>query len=301
MKPLPIIIIALAIVLIAGSALWKFLPPSYTPPPKSVPEAQTETPVVETPPAISPRAVIGTSVEGRSIERFSFGSGSTTLLFVGGVHGGYEWNSSALAYELIAAIETGTFLVPDHISLIVVPTLNPDGLFAATGIEGSFTAADIKSNEMHQSGIGRFNASGVDLNRNFDCKWQPESTWRNKIVSAGSAPFSEPEAAALRDLVVETNPAAVVFWHSQANTVYASECESGIIPDTLTLMNTYATAGEYQAVASFDAYPITGDAEGWLATLNIPAITVELESRTSTEWERNQAAMKATFALYAPQ
>jgi hypothetical protein len=39
----------------------------------------------------------------------------------------------------------------------------------------------------------------VDLNRNFDCKWQPTSTWRSTSVSAGTQPFSEPEAAAIRD------------------------------------------------------------------------------------------------------
>ena len=33
---------------------------------------------------------IGTSVEGRKIEAYSFGDGDTHLLFVGGMHGGYE-------------------------------------------------------------------------------------------------------------------------------------------------------------------------------------------------------------------
>jgi hypothetical protein len=52
-------------------------------------------------------------------------------------------------------------------------------------------------------------------------------------------------------------------------------------------MTAYAKAGGYGAVPSFDAYPITGDAEGWLASIGIPAITVELETRTSIEWTRN--------------
>ena len=46
----------------------------------------------------------------------------------------------------------------------------------------------------------RFNADGVDLNRNFDCDWAPTGTWQNKTVSGGTAAFSEPEAAAIAGL-----------------------------------------------------------------------------------------------------
>ena len=89
-----------------------------------------------------------------------------------------------------------------------------------------------------------------------------------------------------------------MFWHSQANTVYASECEAGVLPQTLVIMNAYADAANYNKVSSFDAYPISGDAEGWLASIGIPAITVELETRTSSEWQRNQAGIQALIKLF---
>jgi hypothetical protein len=123
--------------------------------------------------------------------------------------------------------------------------------------------------------------------------------WRGNVVSAGTAAFSEPEARAIRDFVVEHDPVAVVFWHSQANAVYASECEAGILSGTRTLMNTYARAAGYPAIDSFDAYEITGDAEGWLASIGIPAITVELATHETIEWERNLAGIKALFSLYS--
>ena len=179
----------------------------------------------------------------------------------------------------------------------MIPSLNPDGVYKVVGIEGRFSASDVPP-ETGLVGTGRFNADDVDLNRNFDCKWQPESTWRGNVVSAGTAAFSEPEAAALRDYVIKIKPSSVVFWHSQSNAVYASECKNGILPETLAVMNAYAGAAKYPAVDSFDAYPVTGDAEGWLASIGIPAITVELSTHTTIEWDRNLSGVMALIKYY---
>ena len=249
-------------------------------------------PIVETI-ATSSQQILGQSVQGRDIELFRFGTGETHVLLVGGVHGGYEWNSILLAYEMIDHINANPDFVPDSLTLDIIPNLNPDGLYIATGLEGRFVVSDITDFSMHTTGAGRFNANNVDLNRNFGCDWAPQSTWRGAVVSAGSEPFSEPEAQILRDLVFETNPIAAAFWHSQANNVYASECEDGPLPLTLDIMNAYASAANYGAVPVFDAYPITGDMEGWLASIGIAAITVELQGRTTSEWDRNLAGTKA--------
>ncbi|MBP9836352.1 MAG: hypothetical protein KBC78_00770 [Candidatus Pacebacteria bacterium] len=240
--------------------------------------------------------IIGTSVEGRAIESYTFGQGSTTLLFVGGMHGGYEWNSVLLAYAIIDDLLAENIKIPDGLSVEIIPSLNPDGIYKVAGKEGRFLATDVKTNTTN--GEGRFNANAVDLNRNFDCKWQPNSTWRSQKVSAGTSVFSEPEAQALKKFVEVKNPSAVIFWHSQANAVYASECKEGVLPATMQLMNTYAKASGYKAVSSFDAYPVTGDAEGWLASIGIPAITVELSTHESIEWTKNKAGMEAVIELY---
>jgi hypothetical protein len=90
----------------------------------------------------------------------------------------------------------------------------------------------------------------------------------------------------------------VIFWHSAAGSVYASECDKGILPQTLDIMNAYAGASKYPAVKSFTAYKVTGDSEGWLASISIPAITVELSSHDSVEWERNLAGIKALLGYF---
>ncbi len=242
---------------------------------------------------------IGTSIEGRKIEAYTYGDGATKLLFVGGIHGGYEWNSVLLAYQFMDYVGANPTAIPKNISVTVIPSANPDGVFKVLGKEGRFAIADVPSVSKEVSAAGRFNARAVDLNRNFDCNWQATSTWQSKTVSAGTAPFSEPEALALKNFVLKNKPVVAVFWHSQANAVYASECNTGILPATLDVMNAYSVASGYKAVNSFDSYKVTGDAEGWLASIGIPAITVELQTHETVEWERNLAGSKGVLKYFA--
>jgi len=274
-----IIVGALLTLGVVGIAIWVFWPaPSG---PAVVPSEPTAmTPEVT---ATSTQSVIGMSVQGRPIETYTFGTGGTDLLFVGGIHGGYEANTVRLANAMIEELQLDSSIIPESITVHIIPNLNPDGYFLP-----------VTASAQNR----RFNANAIDLNRNFDCRWQPESSWRSAVVSAGSAAFSEPEAAALRDYVQLVNPNAAIFWHSIGNAVYTSECGAGVLGATELLMNTYALAANYEAAGLWTTYQITGDAEGWLASLGIPAVTVELETRESIEWERNWAGVRATLELY---
>lgn len=261
---------------------------------KSVPEE----PPPEVPAPTRPRAeVIGYSVTGRKIEAHTFGTGEKNIIFVGGIHGGYEWNSVMLAYEFIDYFTDQPAKIPAGLSIKIIPALNPDGLTEVVGVGSRFSLADVK--QSLAVGDGRLNANGVDLNRNFECRWQPKSDWRGQAVSAGTAAFSEPEARALKDFVLANQPEAVIFWHSQSNAVYASECGKGVLPETKQIMNTYAKAAGYPAVEVFDAYPVTGDAESWLASINIPALTVELSTHETIEWQKNLAGVEALLRFYS--
>lgn len=284
------LVIGVAFLLGLAALLWWIIESSHV-------EYEPAPPLVEEVEGKVVNETIGSSVEGRDIEVYRFGDGSTELLFVGGIHGGYEWNSVVLAYEVIDELMANPQLIPEDLTVSIIPSLNPDGVYSVVVKEGRFTSAEALAS--NSEALGRFNANEVDLNRNFDCKWQPESTWRGNIVSAGTSPFSEPEALALRDYVIKTKPKMVVFWHSQASAVYASECLEGVLPETAALMNIYAEASGYQAIGTFDAYPVTGDAEGWLASVGIPAITVELSTHESIEWTKNWAAVQVLLSSYS--
>lgn len=247
-----------------------------------------------------PEEVIGQSVEGNDITAHHYGVGETELLFVGGIHGGYSWNTSLLAFELMDYLEENPEVIPENITVTVIPVMNPDGLEAVAGTTGRFEASDVSSSESVRI-AGRFNANDVDLNRNFDCDWSEESTWQSRTVSGGEEVFSEPEAVAVRDYVLASDPDAVVVWYSAVGGVFASNCHDGVLPETSALTNLYAEAANYRAYESFDFYDITGDMVNWLAKENIPAISVLLSNHEDVEWTRNRAGIRAMLDLYGTE
>ena len=66
----------------------------------------------------------------------TYGTGKTHALFVGGIHGGYEWNSVLLAYEYMDYLTKHPEAVPKEMAITVVPMANPDGVFKIIGKEG---------------------------------------------------------------------------------------------------------------------------------------------------------------------
>lgn len=297
-KPVIATLFVLAVVVISAFVIADFSKNTPSPP---LPEESAD---------VNPkREVIGVSLEGREIEAYTYhgrgngdvavgADGKRQLVFVGGIHGGYEWNTVLLSYQFMDYLNENPNIVPDNLIVTVIPSANPDGVYKITGKEGRFIATDIPAVGKEVMAAARFNARDVDLNRNFECKWKSSSMWQSKKVSAGSAPFSEPESIALRNFVLEKNPDVFIFWHSQANAVYASECYDGVLSETLDVMNVYSKASGYPAVKTFASYEITGASEDWLASINIPAITVELQTHEATDWERNLAGIKALFSFY---
>lgn len=118
---------------------------------------------------------IGTSVLGRSITAYSFGSGPSKIIFLGGTRGN-EKSSVYLLNRWVDYLENNPERIPGHRTVVVIPNLNPDGF--ATG--------------------QRTNANNVDLNRNF-----PTGDWKSGVTmpdgsfnanGGGAHPLSEPES-----------------------------------------------------------------------------------------------------------
>lgn len=272
-----ILLIVVALLLIVGGGYYFFIREegdTYTKTPNTVTPTTTETTVPTTTPVTTeetteeevtgPESVIGESADGKDIVAYHFGSGDKELLFIGGIHGGYSWNTALLGFELIDWFKANEKSIPENVKVTIIPVLNPDGLEKVTGSEGRFLATDASKVESERV-AGRFNGNDVDLNRNFDCEWKATGTWQNRAVSGGDSAFSEPESKAIRAYVSENEPTAVVTWYSAAGGVYASNCKNGALEETITLTNLFAKASGYTAHEEFDYYEITGDMVNWLA------------------------------------
>jgi len=229
----------------------------------------------------APQEVIGKSVSGADIMAYHFGTGNKEILFIGGIHNGFAPNTVALAKELVNELQAGDISIPDGLVVTVIPNLNPDAKNSPNTL------------------AGRLNQNGIDLNRNFDCEWNAQGTWSNTPVSGGSAPFSEPETAAIRDYVNANQVSGAVVYYAADGGVYASNCGGALSADIKTLTSTYASASGYTANEEFNAYKISGDMTNWLAKNNIPAIGVLLSDYTSTEWSKNKAGIEATLNYFA--
>lgn len=128
------------------------------------------------------RRVIGHSVEGRPIVVFSDSAAAPALkvLVVGDIHGD-EAAGMRITRRLIAG------RAPARTDLLVVPTINPDGVAAGT----------------------RGNAHGVDLNRNFPFRWRPLGGGEY----SGTRPLSEPESRAAHGLILRQKPDVTIWFH----------------------------------------------------------------------------------------
>ncbi|MDQ5928023.1 MAG: Peptidase protein [Patescibacteria group bacterium] len=290
-------IIALIVIVLIGLGLY-FVSTKMADAPVDQATTTVSTTTTTTTTEVTEETSIGMSKEGREIPVYHYGEGDKEVVFVGGIHGGYEWNTTLLAYELMDYLDANGDKIPEDVKVTVIPVLNPDGLNKVVGTSGRFTKADVPTSES-ATVPGRFNANNVDLNRNFDCDWQASGTWQDKTVSGGTAAFSEVESQAMRDYVQENDPEAVVVYYSAAGGVYASNCHDGVLPETLKLTNTYASASGYPASEEFDFYEITGDMVNWLAKEKVPAISVLLTDHTNTEWDKNWKGIEAVLKSIA--
>ncbi|MCB0069535.1 MAG: LysM peptidoglycan-binding domain-containing protein, partial [Caldilineaceae bacterium] len=106
--------------------------------------------------AIVPQT-IGFSALGLPLEVYRLGNGSARIVFVGGIHGGYEWNTVLLAYSVLDYLTANPASIPPNTTVEIVPAANPDGVVEVVGHPGRFSVAEVAADTRP----GRFNGNGV--------------------------------------------------------------------------------------------------------------------------------------------
>ncbi len=220
---------------------------------------------------------LGSSTQGRPITAIRVGSGPRKVVLVGATHGYPERNTYALVTQLAEHFRRDPAAVPPGISLYIIPLLNPDGL-------------ELQS---------RFNANGVDLNRNMDTgaddcpqnDWQPIVAGAYGLTAETGGPYSdsEVESRLIRDFLLDAD--AVVFFHSNAGVVFPA-CAHQPSAD---LARIYADGAGYVFIPQWDRYVITGGMSDWAGGLGITALIPELVTGDLPEFEQNLGGVQATL------
>lgn len=228
---------------------------------------------------------IGRSVLGTPIEAIRFGVGTKEIIFVGGLHAGFAPGTVQLAEESIDYFTNNPDEIPDNITLYIISEVNPDSASAPGQLNG------------------RLNTNGVDLNRNWDCRWTEDPSFRGAPIegAGGDDPFSESETQALRDFIEKITPEGVVFWLARADGGLSSpgSCLQ-THNESIRLADIYGDAANYN-VENFETRNglVNGDASNSLAGNGIPAISILLPDYQEIDWENNLDGILAVLEAYS--
>jgi len=215
--------------------------------------------------------IIGYSVSGRPIIAYYYGTGSTTILFTGGIHG-TEPSGRSTMLDWIYNLDSNAYKIPADRQVVIVPSVNPDGLATST----------------------RYNANNVNIDRNFaSTNWiaDIDSSSGMVINGGGSVPMSEPETKALANLTASLQPRLEVSFHAQGRLVGANQRG-----DSIAIGNLYASSVGYNSMIGHAeatmGYSITGEYEDWAGEqYGTPAILIELPSSGGSYFWAHQSTL----------
>lgn len=173
--------------------------PVVTPPPTATP-TPTPTPTPTTPPLSQwpSKVTVGYSNKGRKIVAKRTGSPTAqrVMLAIGIIHGNENKGK-----KIIKKVRKKNLSASSDVQIWTISSMNPDGTSANQ----------------------RYNARGVDLNRNFP------NGWSRGTRGAGTGPASEPETQSLMAFMNKLRPDGSLVFHQDWNMVLGV-CNSKTAP-----------------------------------------------------------------------
>ena len=186
-----------------------------------------------------------------------------------GLHHGNEYMSAELPLDLALLLVQNYSIDPmitelvDNREIWIIPMVNPDGREANT----------------------RYNAHGIDLNRNYG--YMPEST----------TPYSEPETQAVRNNALQNNFVLSLSFHCSGDIVnYVWNHKTQRVPDNDAvefLSEQYGSHNGYWVVEGYDWYQTLGDCNDFsYGCRGDMDWTIEVQSSNIPQaWSLNRDAM----------
>lgn len=260
----------------------------------------------------------GKSVQGRSLYCVKIGSGSKKI-FLNGAHHALEWITASLLAawcdDYAGTLRNGGAIggvngeeLYEKATYYIAPMINPDGVHLVINGLSPDNPQYLSVAEMAE-GISiqtswQANINGVDLNHNYDAlfyeykKVAEESGYGKPGPRRypGPAPFSEPETAAVRELVLKEEFPFSVAFHSQGEVIYWSFNGFGFYREARALSD----ASGYITDTAGGISSYSGFKDWYLEKFNLPAFTVEVGRGTNPlPFEQFEQIKKACYPLIA--
>jgi hypothetical protein len=206
--------------------------------------------------------VYGKSVQNRDLITHLYGSCSNqatckTIMLTGGLHGS-EWRSGDLSQLKTFLDQNPQEIIGKNKIIAIIPYTNPDGTALNT----------------------RYNANGVNLNRNFSELYQ-------RCDACGAGPVSENETIALANLTTKLKPNILISYHSQWPPDGIIFRGDDLNPKTVAFAEWVSERTGYQVGVFPDFAQVPGDQTVWAETQGIPSLVIESSLLENSDWSQN--------------
>lgn len=278
---------------------------------------------------------LDTTYDGRKLFHIVIGDrkAERQVLVFGSIHGREYITSQLVMCQLADILERlqnqgeykGETLshIFNRTALHIIPMINPDGVtLCQRGMEAmkfQKTRQQLyRIYEMDQAveldeyfGKWKSNARGVDLNRNFDAKWEEYDDRTGHPSSdhyKGSFPESEIEAKALTELTRQYPFQRTISYHAQGNVIYWYFGQEGdLYRESREFAELVAKETGYVTDADYDKLDPAGYKDWAISAMKIPSLTVEVGTggtpvsaeQFPTIWEQNKTVLlEMMYDLY---
>jgi putative gamma-D-glutamyl-L-diamino acid endopeptidase 1 len=276
---------------------------------------------------------IGQTVDGNKLYDFRVGNPAAErhLLVFGGIHAREYITAQLVMRQLVQLLSdqstNGSYeniAVRELLSnteIHFIPMANPDGIsISQLGLEGLHTEAVRETVRQIAAKDGKAltesylrqwksNANGVDLNRNFDARWESYNDHLGHASAdhyKGTAPECELESKALADLTRQFQFDATLSYHTQGEVIYWNFGQEGELKNmSLLLANRVSELTGYRLDGNFQALDTAGYKDWAISKLGIPSLTIEAghggnpvdPAQMDAIWRENRDVVPMTLKL----
>ena len=243
--------------------------------------------------------IIGTTAQGRPLNTLVLGTGPRRVIY-SAAHHANEWITALVllkfAEDLAQAIDSGgrIYDIPAaHIAqaatIYMVPMVDPDGVDLVVGAIEPGSAPYEAARRIGEAfpfipfpSGWKANLAGVDLNLQYPAGWlQAREIKFMQGFSrpaprdyVGRAPLDQPEARALADYTIATDPALVLAYHTQGQEIYW-QFKDIEVPGARELGEKFAAASGYQLAETPYTSSFAGYKDWFIQNFRRPGYTIE--------------------------